>query len=50
MTFISQSNDFVFYLEVCSMYKPHIKIMSQCDATVGLKINVGHSDLYFMVQ
>ena len=25
-------------------------IMSQCDTTFDLKINVGHSDLYFMVQ
>ena len=28
----------------------NICIMSQCDATFDIKINVGHSDLYFIVQ
>ena len=34
------------------MYKhvPYFLIMSQYDMKFDLKINVGHSDLYFMVK
>ena len=44
MTCISRSSDFGLYLEDCLM------IMSQCDTTFDLKINVVQHDLYFTVQ
>ena len=51
MTYISRSSDNVLYLEdyfyICTSY---IGIMNQYDARFDLKINVGHCDLYFMVQ
>ena len=43
---ISWSIDFALYLEEFFFFG----IMSQCDAIVYLIINVGHSDLYSMVQ
>ena len=51
MTCISWSSDFALYLEDYLMYEhPFLGIMNQYDPTLGLKINVGHCDLYFMVQ
>ena len=32
------------------IWTPYFRIMSQYDRTFDLKINVGHCDLYFMVQ
>ena len=50
MTHISRSSDFALNLEDCLMYEHHTGIMSQYDLMYDLKINVGHCDLYFMVQ
>ena len=53
MTYISQSSDFALYLEDYFMYVHHSlahRIMNQYNPTFDLKINVGHCDLYFMVQ
>ena len=51
MTCISQSSDFILYFEdyiyVCTSY---FGSMNQYDSTFDLKINVGHCDLYSMVQ
>ena len=51
MIYISQSSDFALYLEdyvdVCPSY---FGSMNQYDPMFDLKMNVGHSDLYFMVQ
>ena len=51
MTYISPSSDLVLYLEddfdVCTSY---LGSMNQYDPTFDLKINVGHCDLYSMVQ
>ena len=51
MTYISWSSDFALYLEDCLMYKHHTSVLwAQYDPILDLKINVGHCDLYFMVQ
>ena len=50
MTYISCSSDFALYLEDCLMYEHLTSKLSQYDWTFDLKINVGHCDLYFMVQ
>ena len=53
MTCISRSNDFVLYLEDYLMYDvctSYYGSMNQYDLTFDLKINVGHCDLYSMVQ
>ena len=52
MTYISWSSDFALYLEDYLMYDvtSYFGIMGQYDPTYDLKINVGLSDLYFMVQ
>ena len=51
MTYISWSSGFALYLEDYLMYEhPIFGIMNQYDPTFNLKINVGHFDLYFMVQ
>ena len=51
MTYISWPSDFALYLENNLMYEYHtFRIMGQYDPTFDLKINVGHYDLYFMVQ
>ena len=50
MTYILRSNDFALYLEDYLMYEHHTFWMRQCDVTFDLKINIGHSDLYFMDQ
>ena len=66
MTYISWSNDFVLYLEDYLMYVHHtlgvwismtrrltssyFGSMNQYKPTFDLKINVGHCDLYSMVQ
>ena len=42
-THISRSSDFALYLD-------DYWIMRQYDLTCDLRINVGHCDLYFMVQ
>ena len=51
MTCISRSSDFALYFEdlfaVCMSY---FQSMNQYDLAFDLKINVGHCDLYFMVQ
>ena len=47
MTYISRSSDFVIFLRIFDRF---FGIMSQWDMAFDLKINVGHSDLYFMVQ
>ena len=49
MTYISWSSDFVLYLAVFHGCMSYFGILSQCDALIGLTINVGHSDLYFIV-
>ena len=50
MTYISWSSDFALYLEDFDIWTLHFGIMSQYDSMFDLKINVGHCDLYFMVQ
>ena len=45
MTYISWSSNLALYFEGYS----YCGLMSQCDASFDLKINVGQSDLYFMV-
>ena len=51
MTYISWSSEFALYLEDYLIYEHHyFGIMSQYDLMFDLKINVGHCDLYFMVQ
>ena len=51
MTYISRSSDFVLYLEDYLMYVHHtFGSMNQYDPAFNLKINVGHCDLYSMVQ
>ena len=51
MTYISRSSDFALYLgrlfDVCTSY---FGSMNQYDPKFDLKINVGHCELYFMVQ
>ena len=54
MTYIPWSSDFALYLEDNLMYEHYylvlFGIMSQYDPKFYLKINIGHCDLYFMVQ
>ena len=50
MTYISWSSDFALYLEDYLMYVYMYIILSEYDPTFDLVINVGHCDLYFMVQ
>ena len=51
MTYISWSSDFAFYFKDFLMCEHHnFGIMSQYDPMFDLKINVGHCDLYYMVQ
>ena len=50
MTFISWSSDFALYLEDFGSWTSYFRIMSQYDPTLDLKINIGHCDVYFMVQ
>ena len=50
MTYISRSSDFALQLEDFDIWTPYFGIMSQYDPMFDLKINVGHCDLYFMVQ
>ena len=53
MTYISQSSDFASYLEdifIFDGWMLHFVIMSQCDATFYLKINVGHIALTYISQ
>ena len=51
MTYISRTSGFVFYLDDYLMYVHHtLGSMNQYDSTFGLKINVGHCDLYSMVK
>ena len=46
MTYISWSGDFALDLQDYLIYEH----LGQYDARFDLKINVGHCDLYFMVQ
>ena len=50
MTYISWSSDFALYLgrlfDVCTYFGS----MNQYDQMFDLKINIGHCDLYSMVQ
>ena len=48
MTYTSWSNDFELYLEDCLMYERHT--LGLWVNIFDLIINVGLSDLYFMVQ
>ena len=52
MTYISWSSDFALYLEdyLIYIYISYFGSMNQYDQTFDLKINVGHCDLYSMVQ
>ena len=50
MTYTSQSSDFALYFEDYLIDEHQTLIMGQCIITFDLKINVGDSDLYFMVQ
>ena len=50
MTYILFSSDFAFYLEDFLMHEHYYWDMSQYDPKFYLKINIGHCDLYFMVQ
>ena len=50
MTYISWSSDFALYLRLLDVWISYFEIMSRYDPTFDLEINVGHCDLYFMVQ
>ena len=50
MTYIPWSIDFALYLEDYLMHERYYWNMSQYDPKFYLKINIGHCDLYFMVQ
>ena len=51
MIHISLSSDFcLISWRLFDVWTSHFGIMSQYDLTCDLKINVGHCDLYFMVQ
>ena len=50
LTYISWSSDFALYRRLFDVWTSYFGIMSQYDTTFDLKINVGHCDLYFMVQ
>ena len=50
ITYISWVSDFALYLEDYLMYEHHLWDYEQYDPRFDLKINVGHCDLYFMVQ
>ena len=51
MTFIPWSSDFALYLEDYLMYVHHtLGCMNQYGPTFDQRINVGHCDLYSMVQ
>ena len=50
MTYISWSSDFALYLEDLDVCTSYFGSMNQYDQTFDLKINVGHCDLYSMVQ
>ena len=41
MTYISWSNNFVFYLQDYLMNESYFQIMRQCDPNFDIKINVG---------
>ena len=47
MSYISRSCDFALYLED---YLSYFRSINRHDPTFNLKINVGHCDLYFVVQ
>ena len=48
MTHIPWSSDFALYLEDYLLYEQYY--LSPYDPKFNLKINIGHYDLYFMVQ
>ena len=48
MTYIPWSSDFALYLEDFLMYEHYY--LGQYDLKFDLKLNIGHCDLYFMVQ
>ena len=50
MTYIPWSSDFALYLEDYLICEHYYWDMSQYDPKFYLKINIGHSDLYFMVH
>ena len=50
MTYISWSRDFAISWRLFVVWTSYFGIMSQYDQTCDLKINVGHCNLYFMVQ
>ena len=50
VTYVSWSSDFALSWRLFDVWGSYFGIMSQYDPTFDLKINVGHCDLYFMVQ
>ena len=50
MTYIPWSSDFALYLEDYLMYEHYYLGLCQYDPEFYLQINIGHCDLYFMVQ
>ena len=50
MTYILWSSDFALYFEDCLIYEHHNFGLWVSMTKFDLKINVGHGDLYFMVQ
>ena len=50
MTYISWSTEFALYLGLFDVGTSYFRIMGQYDMTFDLETNVGHCDLYFMVQ
>ena len=50
MTYISRSSDFFISLRLFDVYTSYFGSMNQYDPMFDPKINVGHSDLYSMVQ
>ena len=50
VTYISWSSDFALSWRLFDVWTSYFVIMSQYDTTFDLQTNVGHCDLYFIVQ
>ena len=50
MTYIPWSSDFALYLEDYLIYEHHLGLWVSMTQSFYLKINIGHCDLYLMVQ
>ena len=50
MTLFSCSSDFALYFEHYFMINVILGILVLCDTTIDILTNIGHLDLYFMVQ